>query len=99
MKKKISIIALFALIIISYSCKKGGLLDESTLTTLNEETTFADSINTQAFLTRIYQQVGFQYDIQYLDAGGHAGAADEGVAGRYNGTQNSAVVIAFGAGI
>jgi hypothetical protein len=96
MKKKISIIALFALIIISSSCKKGGLLDESTLTTLNEETTFADSINTQAFLTRIYQQVGFQYDIQYLDAGGHAGAADEGVAGRYNGTQNSAVVIAFG---
>lgn len=96
MKKKISIIAILAFMVVTYSCKKGGLLDESTLTTLNEETTFADSINTQAFLTRIYQQVGFQYDIQYLDAGGHSGAADEGVAGRYNGTQNSAVVIAFG---
>ncbi len=96
MKKKISIIALFAIMVITYSCKKGGLLDESSSTVLNEETTFADSINTQAFLTRIYQQVGFQYDIQYLDAGGHAGASDEGVTGRYNGTQNSGVIIAFG---
>lgn len=96
MKKKISIIALFAIMVVTYSCKKGGLLDESSSTVLNEETTFADSINTQAFLTRIYQQVGFQYDIQYLDAGGHAGASDEGVTGRYNGTQNSGVIIAFG---
>lgn len=96
MKNKISLIAIFATLLTAYSCKKGGLLDESTVTTLNEQTTFADSVNTQAFLTRIYQDVGFQYDVKFHAAGGHSVAADEGVSGRYNGTQNSAVSIAFG---
>lgn len=96
MKNKILILAVFAMICITFSCKKGGLLDESTLTTLNEETTFADSINTQAFLTRIYQQVGYLHDANYWAAGGSSTVADEGVSGRFNGTQNSAVIVAFG---
>jgi hypothetical protein len=96
MKKKISIITLFAILFLSYSCKKGGLLDESTLTTLNETTTFADSINTQAFLTRIYQQVGFEYDVNFLAAGGHPVGADEAVPGQFFGTQNAGVIVALG---
>ncbi|WP_443937394.1 RagB/SusD family nutrient uptake outer membrane protein [Pedobacter sp. MW01-1-1] len=96
MKRKILLIAVLAILTLTYSCKKGGLIDESEDTFLNEETTFTDSINTTAFLTRIYQDSGFQFDMRYHSGGGHATAADEGVSGRYNGSATTAVTIALG---
>jgi hypothetical protein len=59
--KKIFLAAFFAITFIS-ACKKGGFLDQVKVTDLNEETVFADSARTMAFLTRIYSDIGFSAD-------------------------------------
>lgn len=61
MNKKIFLVAIFAIAMIS-ACKKGGILDQVKTTDLSEETTFADSARTMQFLTRIYTDIGFSAD-------------------------------------
>ncbi|WP_443943641.1 RagB/SusD family nutrient uptake outer membrane protein [Pedobacter sp. AW1-32] len=97
MKIKSILVVISAIVLITVSCKKGdSFLDKKNTNTLNETTTFADSANTMAFLTRIYVNVGFLFPYSYHAAGGSAVIADEAASGYYNGAQNSAVMCALG---
>jgi len=79
------------------SCKKGdSFLDKKLTNTLNEESTFKDSINTVAFLTRIYADIGFNFNPGRWEAGGHPIVSDEAVPVQYTGFQNDAVILAQG---
>lgn len=55
-------ILIFLLVAISIgACKKASFLDNKTDTALSEERVFKDSVLTIAFLTRIYEDVGFSF--------------------------------------
>ena len=73
MNKKIFLVAIFAIAMIS-ACKKGGILDQVKTTDLSEESTFADSARTMQFLTRIYTDIGFSSDPKrFADYGSSVG--------------------------
>ncbi|WP_316794497.1 RagB/SusD family nutrient uptake outer membrane protein [Pedobacter frigoris] len=97
---KIKSIFFYALVIATAgtACKKGdSFLDAKLNDVLNEETTFKDSTNTIAFLTRIYTDVGYSFNPGRWEAGGHPVVADEAVPVQYTGPQNDAVIMASGA--
>lgn len=79
------------------ACKKGGFLDVKIASDLNEATTFTDSVRTIAFLTRLYTNVGFNFDANRWEGGGHPVLADEAIPVRYTGPQNDAILMASGA--
>ncbi len=58
------------------SCKKDGFLDQSVTSSLNEQTTFADSANSMAFLNNIYTNIGFASDPRRFSGGGFAAGLD-----------------------
>ncbi len=58
------------------SCKKGGFLDQTVTSSLNESTTFADSVNAMAFLNEIYSGIGFATDPRRFGGGGFAAGLD-----------------------
>ncbi len=59
-----------------FSCKKGSFLDQTVTTSLNESTTFSDSVNAAAFLNNIYTNVGFAADPRRFSGGGYAAGLD-----------------------
>lgn len=59
-----------------FSCKKGGFLDQTVTTSLNEQTTFSDSVNAMAFLNNIYVNIGFATDPRRFSGGGYAAGLD-----------------------
>jgi starch-binding outer membrane protein, SusD/RagB family len=61
MKNKIIIIVTAAFLWGLTSCTK-KFLDDKAGSTLDETTTFTDSVNTLGFLTRIYEDIGFAYN-------------------------------------
>lgn len=65
------LIALCSLCIL-FSCKKGGFLDQTVTTSLNETTTFSDSVNAMAFLNNIYVNIGFAADPRRFSGNGYA---------------------------
>lgn len=60
----------FSVTLLLLSCKKGGFLDETVTTSLNEGTTFSDSVNAMAFLNNIYTGIGFATDPKRFGGGG-----------------------------
>ncbi|NTS42594.1 RagB/SusD family nutrient uptake outer membrane protein [Flavisolibacter sp. BT320] len=58
------------------SCKKSGFLDQTVTSSLNESTTFADSVNAMAFLNEIYSGIGFATDPRRFGGGGFAAGLD-----------------------
>ncbi|HEV7330462.1 MAG TPA: RagB/SusD family nutrient uptake outer membrane protein [Flavisolibacter sp.] len=58
------------------SCKKGGFLDQTVTTNLDEATTFADSVNAMAFLNDIYTGIGFASDPRRFSGNGFAAGLD-----------------------
>ncbi|HTM97326.1 MAG TPA: RagB/SusD family nutrient uptake outer membrane protein [Pedobacter sp.] len=97
MKLKHILISSILITSVIVSCKKGdSFLDKKLTNTLNEETTFKDSINTIGFLTRIYTDIGFSFDPTRWEAGGHPIVSDEAVPVQYTGYQNDAVILAQG---
>ena len=94
----------FALIASGFvSCKKGGFFTPTSTTNLDESTIFSDSVNTMAFLSGIYADVGlsFKYDRFIFDplgkripAGGLESASDEAEPPN----SNSSTALAFATG-
>ncbi|RDC58351.1 RagB/SusD family nutrient uptake outer membrane protein [Pedobacter chinensis] len=98
MKIKYIFFCVFIIAIAGNACKKGdSFLDAKLNDVLNEETTFKDSTNTIAFLTRIYADVGYSFNPGRWEAGGHPVVSDEAVPVQYTGPQNDAVIMASGA--
>lgn len=58
-------------------CKKSSFLDQTVTTSLNENTTFADSANAMAFLNNIYTGVGISIDPKRFGGGGLDACSDE----------------------
>jgi starch-binding outer membrane protein, SusD/RagB family len=69
MKNKISIIA--ALLVIVVSCKKANFLDDKSNTALTEDAVFTDSVRTMAFLTRMYEEIGFAFNKNRWEGSGN----------------------------
>lgn len=67
----LSVIVLFA------ACKKGSILDNTSNNALNEQTVFADSVNTISFLTRIYDDEGFAFNKIRWENGAQEQATDD----------------------
>lgn len=59
------------------SCSKTGFLDPTIATSLNEQTTFADSANSMAFLNNLYVGVGMSIDPKRFGGGGLDACTDE----------------------
>ncbi|MEO6150852.1 MAG: RagB/SusD family nutrient uptake outer membrane protein [Mucilaginibacter sp.] len=59
------------------SCKKGGFLEQTVTTNLNEATIFADSAYTEGFLANIYADIGFSASASRFGNGGLDAASDE----------------------
>ncbi len=59
------------------SCGKKNFLDQTETTNLNEQTVFADSARTVAFLTNIYIDIGFAESATRFGNGGLDAACDE----------------------
>ncbi|WP_159451771.1 RagB/SusD family nutrient uptake outer membrane protein [Pedobacter africanus] len=96
MKKNIYFIVAVLLLGVG-ACKKGSFLDAKQPSDLNEESTFTDSVRTIAFLTRSYVDVGFNFDANRWEGGGHPVLADEAIPVRFTGPQNDAILMASGA--
>lgn len=96
MKKNIYFIMAVLLLGVG-ACKKGSFLDAKQPSDLNEESTFTDSVRTIAFLTRSYVDVGFNFDANRWEGGGHPVLADEAIPVRFTGPQNDAILMASGA--
>ncbi|HVI45265.1 MAG TPA: RagB/SusD family nutrient uptake outer membrane protein [Chitinophaga sp.] len=80
------------------ACKKSGdFLDKKTSTNLNEASTFSDSAKTMDFLTGIYADIGFSFNPDRWEAGGHAVVSNESEPLRYVGPQNDVVIMVGGA--
>ncbi len=63
MKNKFLIIASSLLLVLAtFSCKKSNFLDPKDTTSLDEASVFADSTRTMAFLTGVYEDVGYDFD-------------------------------------
>lgn len=97
MKIKFIYLVMAVVLLSAGACKKGGFLDAKIATDLNEATTFADSSRTISFLTRLYTDVGFNFDANRWEGGGHPVVSDEAVPVRYTGPQNDAILMASGA--
>ncbi|HEY9256765.1 RagB/SusD family nutrient uptake outer membrane protein, partial [Chitinophaga sp.] len=59
------------------SCGKKNFLDQTETTNLNEQTVFADSARTVAFLTNIYIDIGFAEGATRFGNGGLDASCDE----------------------
>lgn len=59
-----------------FSCKKGGFLDQTVTSSLNESTTFKDSVNSMAFLNNIYLSLGYASDPRRFSGSGFAAGLD-----------------------
>jgi hypothetical protein len=57
-------------------CSKKGFLDQTVTSSLNETTTFTDSVNSMAFLNNIYVQAGFASDPRRFNGGFYAAGLD-----------------------
>ncbi|MAZ28879.1 MAG: RagB/SusD family nutrient uptake outer membrane protein [Cytophagaceae bacterium] len=73
---------LFLLVTCMSSCSQQGFLDETETTDLDESTVFADSTYTTAFLSDIYNQVGFssnpgRFSLGFTNHGGLQTSTDE----------------------
>lgn len=87
-----------------YACKKGDdYLDPKVSNDLTAEAVFKDSANTAQFLTKIYYDIGFTFQMsdgyQQLSryaAGGHMVVGNEASPHRFNGAQNTAPLMALG---
>jgi hypothetical protein len=97
MKIKYIYLVMAILLIGVSSCKKGSFLDAKQPSDLNEQATFTDSVRTIAFLTRSYVDVGFNFDANRWEGGGHPVLADEAIPVRFTGPQNDAILMASGA--
>lgn len=97
MKIKFIHLVMAVFLLMAGACKKGGFLDAKLASDLNETTTFTDSVRTIAFLTRLYTNVGFNFDANRWEGGGHPVLADEAIPVRYTGPQNDAILMASGA--
>lgn len=64
-------------LLVMSSCGKKNFLDETETTNLNEQTVFADSARTVAFLTNIYIDIGFVESATRFGNGGLDAASDE----------------------
>ena len=96
MKTKLTLLGILASLFI-YSCQKGsGFLDKK-IVALNQQQTFADSANTTAFLSTIYSDAWFYFNIGRYDCGGNSVASDESISYAYTGPQNDGVLMALGA--
>src|SRR3569833_332219 len=60
--KKLYLWCLSAVLISFASCKKDGFLGQTQTSNLSEQTVFADSANTVAFLSNIYSNAGFSFN-------------------------------------
>ena len=60
--KKLYLWCLSAVLIAFASCKKDGFLGQTQTSNLSEQTVFADSANTVAFLSNIYSNAGFSFN-------------------------------------
>ncbi|WP_345951360.1 RagB/SusD family nutrient uptake outer membrane protein [Mucilaginibacter sp. PAMB04274] len=74
MKKLSFLLALLSILL--YSCKNQDLLDPQTSTTLNKESTFADSVLTMRFMYGIYSDVSFTFSYKRYE--GIFAGTDEG---------------------
>lgn len=97
MKIKYTYLVMASLLMGLGACKKGGFLDAKQPSDLNEQATFTDSVRTIAFLTRAYSDVGFNFDANRWEGGGHPVLADEAIPVRFTGPQNDAILMASGA--
>ncbi|WGQ08463.1 RagB/SusD family nutrient uptake outer membrane protein [Pedobacter gandavensis] len=97
MKIKFIHLVMAVFLLMAGACKKGGFLDAKLASDLNETTTFTDSVRTISFLTRLYTNVGFNFDANRWEGGGHPVLADEAIPVRYTGPQNDAILMASGA--
>ncbi|HTN36629.1 MAG TPA: RagB/SusD family nutrient uptake outer membrane protein [Arachidicoccus sp.] len=70
------ILSVVGLMVLLAACQKSGFLDQTTTTSLNEESTFSDSANAMAFLNNIYTQIGFASDPKRFNGGSYAAGLD-----------------------
>ncbi|SEA45909.1 Starch-binding associating with outer membrane [Arachidicoccus rhizosphaerae] len=66
------ILSIVGFLVIFQACQKSGFLDQTTTTSLNEESTFSDSANAMAFLNNIYSNMGFASDPKRFNGGSYA---------------------------
>ncbi len=69
--RKVFLTALIITACFFTACKKTSFLDKTTTTDLNESAVFSDSARSMDFLTNIYSNVGFSFDLSRF--GGAAG--------------------------
>lgn len=74
MKKLSFLIAILSILL--YSCKDQDLLDPQTSTTLNKESTFADSVLTMRFMYGIYSDISYTFSYKRYE--GIFAGTDEG---------------------
>lgn len=78
MKMKCTLPACLGLgILLLVACSKKNFLDQTETTDLNEQTVFADSARTVAFLNNIYVDIGFAENVTRFGNGGLDAASDE----------------------
>ncbi|MEO6150610.1 MAG: RagB/SusD family nutrient uptake outer membrane protein [Mucilaginibacter sp.] len=76
--KKINILSLFiAMLLLFMASCKSDFLEPDTVSELNEETVFADSARTIAFLTSIYANIDFSFSPTQFGNAGLESACDE----------------------
>ncbi|MBC7888244.1 MAG: RagB/SusD family nutrient uptake outer membrane protein [Ferruginibacter sp.] len=76
--KKIYIIGMVLFIGVS-SCKKATFLDDKSTTALTDDAVFTDSTRTMAFVTRMYEEIGFNfYKGRWEGSGTTEQATDDG---------------------
>lgn len=76
-KNSLFFLIFFVTAVIVSSCKKEGFLDQTVTTSLNDSTTFTDSVNAMAFLNNIYLNIGFASDPRRFGGAGLDAACDE----------------------
>ncbi|RYY55610.1 MAG: RagB/SusD family nutrient uptake outer membrane protein [Chitinophagaceae bacterium] len=75
--RKLLLLPLTTLLVVAIvSCNKNGFLDQTVTSSLNEQTVFADSTNSIAFLSQIYSDIGFTQDPRRFGGGGYAAGLD-----------------------
>jgi len=64
------------ILVIFSACQKSGFLDQTSTTSLNEQSTFSDSANAMGFLNNIYAKIGFASDPKRFNGGSYAAGLD-----------------------
>jgi len=72
MKEKFFFPAICFAVLSMIACKKEGFLDQTVTSSLNEATTFSDSVNAMSFLNNIYNGIGFATDPRRFTGNGYA---------------------------